>query len=211
MAPGIAQFLLPQQQQAFGFGSNVQALRQGITGLTAGPGGIQAGALPAQAGLASDPLSQLRAATGVLGPEAQGQFFQGFQEDPGTQFLREQGLTGINQNLAASGGLGGGSRLKAISEFNQNLANQQLQQRLGQLGSLAQQDIGLATGLANLRTGLGTAQAQGLGDIGRATASGQVAAGQAAQQGFGQLAQLAGQAVGAAILSCTRRVNSRAG
>lgn len=127
----------------------------------------------------TDPLEQLRAAAGVYGPEAQAAYYQNFQEDPGTAFLREQGQLGLNQQASAAGGLGGGSRLKAISEFNQGLANQMLGNRLSQLGSLASTDIGLAGSLANLRTGLGNAQAAGLQNMGASQAAGLQAAGQA--------------------------------
>lgn len=169
-------------QPAGGFATQQEAMQwaqqQGL------PVGQQQGA-GAAAGLQGqaqfDPLTQLRAASGALGPEAQAQFYQSFQEDPGTAFLREQGLRDINRQAAAQGGLGGASRLKATTQFSQGLANQQLQQRLAQLGGLAQTDIGLATGLANMRTGLGAATAQGLSNIGAARAQGYQAAGQAKQ------------------------------
>jgi hypothetical protein len=118
-----------------------------------------------------DPLSLLRAASGSLGGEAQSNFFQNFQEDPGTQWLRNQGNRSIDRQSSAMGALGGGSRLKALSEFNQGLANQQLGQRLNQLGGLAQTDISVGSNLANLRTGFGTAQAQGLQNMGNIQAN----------------------------------------
>lgn len=113
-----------------------------------------------------DPLSQLRAATGALGGEAQSNFYQNFQEDPGTQYRREQGMRSIDRQSSKMGGLGGGSRLKELSRFNQQLANEQLGNRLNRLGGLAQTDIGIGSNLANLRTGLGSAQAQSMQNMG---------------------------------------------
>lgn len=180
--PGLGQFLSPQYRDAF-------------------MGGEGSGE-----GAGMSPLDQLRAASGALGPEAQAEFYKGFQEDPGTQFLREQGQKGINQQLAAQGGLGGGARLKALSDFNQGLANQQLQQRLSQLGGLAQTDIGLGTGLANLRTGLGSAQAQNLQNIGGIQAQGLLGAAQARNQGASGLLGNIVSGIGAAAGFSDRRL-----
>jgi len=195
--PGMAQFMTPQQAAAFGLNTGTQgpapdrylsgggARPPGMGGSFGGYGGGGRQVNPAytewqernsgpqyMAPDQNSALEQLRSATGIYGNERQQEYYDNFTEDPGTQFLREQGQGDIDRQLAARGGLGGGSRLKAVSKFNQGLANQQLDKRMAQLGSLAQTDIGMATGLSNLRTGLGTAQAQSLSDIGTAFASG---------------------------------------
>ena len=141
-----------------------------------------------------DPTRQLDMAAGAMGPEAQAAFFQRFQEDPGQAWLREQGMRGIENQASATGGLGGGARLKALSRFNQGLANQQYQQRLAQLGQLSQRDIGLASGLGNLRTGLGSAQGQAAQSAAQAGAQGALGAANAYGQGAGNIASALGSA-----------------
>jgi len=81
-------------------------------------------------------LNQLRAISGSLGPEAQAQAFQAFQDSPGTAFLRERGLRGVDRRAAAGGGLGSGRRLEALTQFSQGLALQDLQRQLGVLGGV---------------------------------------------------------------------------
>lgn len=201
VAPGLAQFLGPGRAAAFGFNAAPGgAVAPATAGLSTGqafggpgviPGPTAIGGPGQAANLQFDPINQLRAAAGGLGPAAQSQFFQNFQEDPGTQFLRQQGQRGIEQSLSAAGGLGGGQRLKAVSEFNQGLANQQLGQRLSQLGQLGQTDIGLASSLANLRTGLGSAQGQAAQAAGQAAAQGGIGAANAQAQGAQNIAGIA--------------------
>lgn len=97
---------------------------------------------------------QQAALAGVLGPEAQAEAFKGFQESPGTAFLREQGLRELGTQSAVTGS-GGGNRLRALSEFNQGLALQDLSRQQQQLGQISQQGISLAGTGATL-TGLET-------------------------------------------------------
>lgn len=189
VAPGIAQFLMPQHAQAFGFGQPQTALAEQVS-----MAGIPVGGFGGAGGM--DALNQMRAAMGVMGPEAQQQYFDNFQEDPGTQFLREEGLRNINRQLQARGGLGGGSRLKAITEFSQNLANQQLGQRMQDLGAMAQTDLSLAGQLAGMRTGLGNNIATGLAQAGGAEAQGRIAGAGLQNQFLGNVIQAAGQAMG---------------
>lgn len=189
VAPGIAQFMMPQHAQAFGFGQqapdDMQALPVGE--------GVAAGGFGGQP---MDALSQIRAASGVLGNEAQSQFYQDFQEAPGTAWQREQGLRAVNRQMQARGGLGGGSRLKAITEFSQNLANQTMGDRLNQLGGLAQTDLGLASQMAGLRTGLGSNVAQGFTQAGAARTQGEIAGAGLTNQFYGNVLNMAGQALG---------------
>lgn len=144
-------------------------------------------------------LDRLRAFSGALGEEAQRQAFASFVESPQTEFLRREGLRGIERNLSARGGLGGGSRLRAISEFNQQLASESLGSQLSQLGTIAQQDLATAGNLANIELGLGAQQAAGLQNIGATLASGILAKAQARAQGAKNILGLAGAATGAAV------------
>lgn len=82
-------------------------------------------------------LQAQQALSGALGPEAQAQAFADFQEDPGTQFLREQGLRLIDSGAAVTGGVGGGERLRELTKFSQGLALQDLSNRFNRLGVTA--------------------------------------------------------------------------
>ena len=119
-----------------------------------------------------------QAQSGALGPEAQAQAFQDFQESPGQQFLREEGLRFIESGAGARGGLGGGERLRELVKFGTGLASQDFGAQFGRLGQVAQ-------------TGLGVAR--DIGSIGRGTAAGVGAAGIGAVDAFSQ-GRLAGSA-----------------
>lgn len=112
-------------------------------------------------------LQQQQALAGALGPEEQALAFEQFQEDPGTQFLREQGLRLVDTSAAATGGLGGGQRLRELTKFSQGLALQDLSSRFGRLGATAAGEEAViarrqqaAGSLGGLRAGLGSQQAQ---------------------------------------------------
>lgn len=144
-----------------------------------------------------------QALAGALGPQEQAAAFQQFVESPGTEFLRTQGLRGIDRQLAARGGLGGSSRLQAISEFNQGLALQDLQNQFNRLGAVTGVGLGAAQALAGAgqqaaagqaQTVLGSAagQAQALQAGGAAQAQGILGRTQAFQSGLSDLATLGG-------------------
>jgi len=104
--------------------------------------------------------NQLQAAlSGALGPEAQALAFQNFQQDPGTQFLREQGERSILRGAAATGGLGGGNVQRELTQFGQGLALQDLTRRQQQLGELAGRGLGAAGTAAGLQAQLRGQQA----------------------------------------------------
>ena len=75
-----------------GLGQANQSFEQGIAGLDPF----------AQGGQSAQQL-QL-AQSGALGPEAQAQAFQNFQDSPGQAFLQERGMRGINANASAMAG-----------------------------------------------------------------------------------------------------------
>ena len=84
------------------------------------------------------PALGLQAAfSGARGPEAQREAFADFQEDPGTEFLRGEGLRLINSGAGATGGLGGGERLRELTRFSQGLALQDVGRRFSQLGVIS--------------------------------------------------------------------------
>lgn len=124
-------------------------------------------------------FEQQQALSGALGPEAQAAAFEGFQEDPGTDFLREQGLRLVNTSAGVTGNLGGGERLRELTKFSQGLALQDLSNRFNRLGAV---------------TGTGLTAAQALGGVSSGAAGGISQAIQSA--GAGKAAGITGQAAG---------------
>lgn len=113
-----------------------------------------------------------QALSGALGPEAQAQAFADFQEDPGTQFLREQGLRLINTGAAAGGNLGGGERLRELTKFSQGLALQDLGNRFNQLGAVTGTGLSAASALGGVGTGAAKGISQALISAGEGKAAG---------------------------------------
>lgn len=129
------------------------------------------------------------ALSGALGGEAQGLALQGFQEAPGTQFARQQGLRLIESGAAATGGLGGGDRLRQLSEFGTQLATRGLGNEFGRLGVVSGSGQGAGTELV----GLGSRFAGNVANVAQTGAQGQIAA---IQQGQQQRANAATTGVG---------------
>lgn len=130
-----------------------------------------------------------QALSGALGAEAQAQAFREFQESPNVAFLREQGIRGINQQSSALGGLGGGQRLKALTQFSQGLAQQDFNNQFNRLGAITGTGLGAAQALAGFGGQSAAQQANLIGQAGQAQAQGAIGRGQAFQSGlvgFGQ-------------------------
>jgi len=101
----------------------------------------------------------------------------------------------IESGAGATGGLGGGDRLRELTKFSQGLALQDLSTRFGRLGDVARTGLTAVGNVGNLRAGLG---AQQVGSItGAGAAKGRGITGSAAGFRAG-LQQVAGGAVGAA-------------
>ena len=97
------------------------------------------------------------ALSGALGPEAQRQAFQNFQDSPGQAFLQEQGERALTRNAARLGGLGGGNVRQELVKFGQGLAAQDLQNQFGRLGDVATRGLSSATtmgGMEGQRAGI---------------------------------------------------------
>lgn len=134
----------PTMQQGapqYGLSGAEDALQRGLTG---GLAGISAGV--DQATQTLSPYTQgggqaynLQAAlSGALGPEAQKQAFQNYQESPEQQYLRDRSEQAILRNSAATGGLGGGNVQRALQENAIGLASQDYANSFNRLGSLSQ-------------------------------------------------------------------------
>lgn len=137
------------------------------------------------------PAQQQQAAlAGALGPEAQREAFAAFQEDPGTQFLREQGLRLIGTGAAATGGLGGGERLRELTRFSQGLALQDLTARFGRLGEVTGTGLGALDVIARAGGAAAGGQALGIQAAGAARGAGLVGQAAGAREGIQQTASL---------------------
>lgn len=133
-------------------------------------------------------LAQQQALPSQLSPlEQQQQAFADFAESPGTQFLREQGLRGVEGRSAALGGLGGGERLKELTRFSQGLALQDFGNQFNRLSALRASGQSAAAGLGGLRSQQAASTAAGLQTAGAARALGGLGAQQATAQGAEQL------------------------
>ena len=120
--------------------------------------------------------------SGASGIDAQRAAFANFEDDPGTQFLRDQGLRMIDAGAASTGGLGGGDRLRALTEFSQGLALQDLNNRFNRLGAVTGTGLQAASALGGVSAAASAGQSQALQAAGAAKAGG--ITGQAA--GFAQ-------------------------
>jgi len=121
---------------------------------------------------AAGAFERQQALTGALGPEAQNQAYQQFQESPGVQWQRDQGLRGIEAELGSQG-VGGGTRLKAITEYNQQLAMQDFANQFNRLGAVTGVGLNAASALtgAGANATAGQAAALQVGGAARAGAA----------------------------------------
>ena len=124
------------------------------------------------------------ALSGALGPEAQAAAFEEFQESPGTEFLREQGLRLVESGAGATGGLGGGDRLRELTKFSQGLALQDLNTQFGRLGNVAGRGLSAATAVGGAGAQSAAQQAGLISQAGAAEASGVLGQRQATAQGL---------------------------
>jgi len=148
-----------------------------------------------QAGLSA--LEQQQAFLGLSGTEAQQAAFQQFQESPGQAFLRERGQQALLRSSAAIGGLGGGNDRSALQQQGIGFAQQDLQNQLARLGTIAGQGQAVTSNIAQLGAGTSANIGNLLQAGGQAQASGILGAQQARGQFMGQIGSgLAGGAMG---------------
>jgi hypothetical protein len=152
-----------------------------------------------KAGLSPDQIKQLQ--MGQQQPMQQppqgaggGQNFDVLRNSPDYQFAMQEGMGNIGNSFAAKGGAASGNALRALSEFNQGMASQQIDKFLSRRGVQIDRGIGAtnnvqqgATGYANNATGLyqdrGDARASGI--LGRAGSTIGAMAGVAESMGGG--------------------------
>ena len=138
--------------------------------------------------------AQLQAAqSGALGPEAQAQAFQNFNQSPDQQFALQQAEQASLRNAAATQGVGGGRlqqelQRQAIGFSQQDFGNQF--NRLGQVAGAGQQAAGLQAGLFGQRgQNLANLTQQSGANLSNLALQGGVLPAQAVSGAAGQLAQ----------------------
>jgi hypothetical protein len=111
-----------------------------------------------------------------------------FLASPDYQFRRNEGNRDIQNQFAARGGAQSGNALRALSEFNSNLASGEFGNRFNRLASLAgfAQQANSQGAQNAVNTGRGVAA--GLQDAGNARASGVLGSGAATGEGIAGLA-----------------------
>ena len=168
----------------------------------------------------AEAAQQEAALSGALGPEAQQNAINAQVDSPFTKFIEERGRAQIGQSFAAGNSLGGGERLKALTEFGQSVATKSLSQQLQNLRNVRQGGFNATTNIADLISraggvesgailgagqaelsgqlsiadairGAGGAQATGTRQAGTALAQGRLGAASQIQQGIGGLTNIA--------------------
>ena len=95
------------------------------------------------------------AALGLSGLDAQRDFFNNFQNDPGFQATLGAGLDAIDQSAAARGSIFSGGTQKDLFSFGQTQQASQFQDRLDRLTGLSTIGSNARTNAANISTGAG--------------------------------------------------------
>ena len=90
------------------------------------------------------------AALGRLNQLSEGDF-SGFFTSPGFEFVREEGLRGIENRFSAQGGAQSGNALRRLAEFNTGLASQEFGNFFNR--NLAQAGLGQAATTAGVQAG----------------------------------------------------------
>ena len=109
---------------------------------------------------------------GLGGPEAQAKMLAELQASPEFKAITDQGENAILSNASATGGLRGGNVQAALAQFRPRVLSQLIEQRFGQLGTIAGMGQASATGQAAMGMQQGQNIAGLLGQIGQAQAGG---------------------------------------
>ncbi len=133
--------------------------------------------------------------SGANGFGAQNEAFDNFQASPGQEFLRTQGMRGLENNMASQG-RGGGARMEALTRFNQGLAAQDFGNQFNRLQGIAGMGASAAGQQAQAGMAQGAAQGQNLMSQGAAQAGGILGAANANNQMIGNVAGAIGAFAG---------------
>lgn len=152
--------------------------REGVEATRTVPGAMQT-----QYGVGGQVFDTRDAAQQYL--DAQGTPYRGFEASPGYQFRLQQGQDAISGSAAAQGNYFSGNTMKALNDYGQNMASQEYNNYLRNLGSLASSGQAAAGNQANAAANFGGMATQALGNIGNAQAAGAIGQANAINQGIG--------------------------
>jgi hypothetical protein len=142
-------------------------------------------------------LGSLMGELGLSKTNADGTPFQSqFAQTPGYQFQVEQGNKGVVNNLKALGLGASGAALKALTRFNQGLANSTYQQYLDRLSGVSTGGQSTSSSTGNQAIAGAQMVGSGIADAGAARASGYVGSANAITNALGSFANTAGRALG---------------
>ena len=133
-------------------------------------------------------LQSLLGAYGLGGSGAGGvtNAFNSFMQTPAYQFPQQQGMLGINRQLASMGLTGSGAALRDAATFNSGLASQGYNTFLGGISGIAGAGQNAAQALGGLGNQAGSTLGNLYGQYGNAGAAGIIGSNTAMNQGFGQ-------------------------
>lgn len=133
-----------------------------IAGLaSAGASAFSASQQAGAAGKAAENLQPFTTQGGIAANVLGTRLGTDYQSSPGYQWQLQQGIDAIQNSASAQGGVVSGNTLKALQTYGTGLANQNYQQWINNLLSLAQLGGNAATGQGNFLTQQGNANAAG--------------------------------------------------
>lgn len=105
--------------------------------------------------------------------------FVGFQETPGYQFARREGLNAVEASAAARGGLYSGAAMQALQQRGNDLANLEFNNYLNRLEGRASAGQNAAAQTVNVNQNTANALSTAYGNVGNAQAAGAIGVGNA--------------------------------
>ncbi|WP_335954011.1 hypothetical protein [Acinetobacter higginsii] len=130
---------------------------------------------------------------GLNGMQAQQDAINGISNSAEFKAYRDVGINSMNQNASATGGLRGGNMQAALAQFEPQLLNQLINQRMTNLGGLTSLGQNSAAGVGN--AGMQSANNIGtlLQQMGAAQAGNSLAQGNASANQWASIGNIAGQ------------------
>ncbi|REF72388.1 hypothetical protein [Paracoccus versutus] len=113
-----------------------------------------------------------------------GSAYGGFTATPGYEFRLQSGNESINALAGARGGLNSGATLKALADYNQNIASEEYGNYLNRLAGLTDMGASAASGQAGANNALAQMGSNSLAQKGNAQSAGAIGIGNALQGGL---------------------------
>jgi len=108
---------------------------------------------------------------GLNGQSASATALNNYRTSPGYDFQMQQGTNAIQNSAAARGGLNSGATMKALQGYGQNLADQDFQQYMGNLGKLGSVGMQAEGQIGGYRNNIANSYQQNYSTIGNAQGS----------------------------------------